>query len=151
VLQLPLDADEPWNRDLVAFWERFGDRIGSEAAPIAAPTDVGNVRVRAVAVRPGVVSAVTPLDLNIVLERRLPGAGDDQFDLIIATNILPYYDLFDQNLALANVASMLRPGGLFLTNTLVVPAVPLTLLDSYDLLAHKGDTGDRMFWYRRNP
>ena len=50
--------------------------------------------------------------LDIVTER----LTESPFDLVIATNILPYFD--DQQLALAvsNIAAMLAPGGLFLHN-----------------------------------
>ena len=37
---------------------------------------------------------MTPVDLNIVTERIEPGG--DQFDLVIATNILLYYDVLEQ-------------------------------------------------------
>lgn len=50
--------------------------------------------------------------LDIVTER-LTGRP---FDLIVATNILPYFDDTQLGLALANIASMLAPGGLFLHN-----------------------------------
>jgi len=50
--------------------------------------------------------------LDIVTER-LDG---QPFDLIIATNILPYFDDTQLALALANIASMLGAGGLFLHN-----------------------------------
>ena len=34
----------------------------------------------------------------------------ERFDLIIATNVLVYYDVFEQSLALANLATMMRRG-----------------------------------------
>ena len=50
--------------------------------------------------------------------QRLEQASDNErFDLVIATNILIYYDVFEQSLALSNIARMLRPGGWLLTNT----------------------------------
>jgi hypothetical protein len=51
-------------------------------------------------------------ELDIVVER-LEGAP---FDLVIATNILPYFDDLSLMLALSNVAAMLGPGGVFLHN-----------------------------------
>ena len=51
-------------------------------------------------------------DVNIVTERLDGGA----FDLVIATNVFIYYDLFEQALALSNVEAMLRPGGFLLAN-----------------------------------
>ena len=50
--------------------------------------------------------------LDIVTER-LAGA---KFDLVIATNILPYFDDTQLALALANVSAMLAPGGFFVHN-----------------------------------
>ena len=70
MLQLPLTKDDPkhqWHPDLVAYWQRFGDRIGVEAAPYPAPA--GAVRMRAVAVRPGVTLSIAPQDLNIIVQR----------------------------------------------------------------------------------
>jgi hypothetical protein len=76
---------------------------------------------------------------------------DDRFDLIVATNILVYYDAFEQALALVNVSRMLRPGGFFLTNYAVFPAAPMEstagLVTTVDFdRRHNGDT---LFWYRR--
>ncbi len=50
--------------------------------------------------------------LDIVTER-LDG---EPFDLVIATNILPYFDEGELMLALTNIAAMLAPGGVFLHN-----------------------------------
>ena len=50
--------------------------------------------------------------LDIVTER-LTGAP---FDLVIATNILPYFDDRQLTLAASNIAAMLAPGGVFLHN-----------------------------------
>ena len=50
--------------------------------------------------------------LNIVTER-LTG---EPFDLVIATNILPYFDKAELLLALSNIAGMLAPGAVFLHN-----------------------------------
>jgi hypothetical protein len=69
-----------------------------------------------VRIRPNVVRAIAPHDLNIVLQRPDPLPDVERFDLVIATNILIYYDVFEQSLALANSARMLRPGGFLLSN-----------------------------------
>jgi SAM-dependent methyltransferase len=128
VLQLPLANDDPkhqWDSALVGYWQRFGDRIGEEVAPIPPPAIAGSVRVRAVHVRPAVTLSIAPQDLDIIVERLEPLRDDERFDLIVATNILVYYDAFDQALALANVSRMLRPGGYFVTNYAVSPVAPL--------------------------
>jgi hypothetical protein len=50
--------------------------------------------------------------LDVVIER----IDGPPFDLIIATNVLPYFDDVELTLAMANVAGMLAPGGVFLHN-----------------------------------
>jgi hypothetical protein len=54
--------------------------------------------------------AAAPLD---IVTERLEGPA---FDLIIATNILPYFDDVALMLAMSNVAGMLAPGGVFMHN-----------------------------------
>jgi hypothetical protein len=154
VLQLPLAADDSshqWNPNLVKYWKQFGGAIGDETPAMAPPSNAGTVRVRAVRVRPEVVRSIVPRDVNIVLERLEALRADDRFDVIVATNILVYYDAFEQALALANVSAMLRPGGFFLTNYAVFPTAPMdssaSLITTVDFdRQHNGDT---LFWYQR--
>jgi SAM-dependent methyltransferase len=151
-LVLPYNLERGASAEFVAYWERFGNWIGAEAKPPPAPPSAGKVGVRGVDVRPDVVLAVTAGDLNIVLQRP---PGGTPFDLVVATNVLLYYDVFEQSLALSNIASMLRPGGLLLTNTRLVelPGVAMTSVGYtdtvYTSLPGVGETGDRMYWYQR--
>ena len=115
--------------------------------------------MRAVRVRPDVVKAIAPEDLDIVLQRMEPLAAGDRFDLIVATNVLLYYDVFEQSLALANVAAMLRPDGMFLSNQAVEPlgGIPMESVGHVDIPMEDRSastdvsqaTGDRFFAYRR--
>jgi SAM-dependent methyltransferase len=93
------------------------------------------------------VSALQPRDANIVLER----TDDGPFDLIVATNVLVYYDAFEQALALANVAKMLRPGGFLLTNYAVSPLAPIESEPSLvtPVFWDRQGNGDTLFWYQR--
>src|SRR5499433_1752383 len=102
VVQLPHDLQAKWKPELVRYWEAFGDQIGKPAAPAAAPAGLSDLKLRAVGIAPAFVGRVTPVDLNIVHQRM---ATPQDFDLIIATNILVYYDVFEQSLALANIES----------------------------------------------
>jgi hypothetical protein len=151
VLHLPRAADSGWAPDLVAYWERFGNWIG-EPATAAAPVELAGVAVRAVRVRPAVVLTVTSHDLNVVLQRLEPLAPDERFDLIIATNLLVYYDVFERSLALANVDKMLRPGGLFLANN-ATPVILPPLLESAGysetIFSNQPNDRDRINWYRK--
>ena len=154
-LAFPRNIDLPWNEPLVAYWTQLGSQIGDPDDDVATPPNAGNVRVRAVNVRPEVVLSVVPRDMNVVLQRLEPLQSDERFDLIVATDILVYYDVFEQSLALANVAAMLRPGGVFITNNAVflLPGVPLTEVDrayvSYMPVPGLGEVHDQLISYRR--
>jgi hypothetical protein len=115
VIQLPRDVARPWPPGLVAYWNALGDRVGTTIAPIRPPEIFRGLETRAVQIRPAVVLAAQPVDLDIIVERlHLEAAA--RFDLLVGTNIFVYYDAFEQSLALENVAAMLKPGGLLLTN-----------------------------------
>jgi hypothetical protein len=118
VEQLPRDVGRPWPPELIAYWRSLGDQVGTPVTPIRPPELFLGLETRAVQVRPEVVLACEPVDLNIVLER-IELAAADRFDLIIGTNIFLYYDAFEQMLALENAGAMLKPGDLLLTNDLL--------------------------------
>jgi hypothetical protein len=153
-LVLPRNRERPWTPGLVAYWNRLGDRIGRRGPTPPVPPNAGAVDVRGVIVRPAIVEAIDGRDVNIVLER-LALPPDGRFDLIVATNILVYYDVFEQTLASINVARMLRPSGVFLTNTRVaeVPGNPLHSTGYTDTVYTSvngvDETGDRIVWYQR--
>ena len=114
-VQLPREVARPWTPELTAYWNSLGDQVGAPIRPIRPPEIFRGLETRAVLVRPEVVLACEPIDLNIVLERLNQAAGE-RFDLMVGTNIFVYYDVFEQTLALENAAAMLKPGGLLLTN-----------------------------------
>jgi hypothetical protein len=150
-IQLPRDPSRGWKRELVAYWERFGNQIGSAAKPVAVPASLQGTILRAVRVRPEFVRGMRALDLNVVLQRE-EWPADAKFDLLIATNILVYYDTFEQSLALSNIQSMLRPGGFLLTNNLLLE-LPSSKMKSVDYVSveysSRESDGDQIVWYRR--
>jgi hypothetical protein len=105
-----------------------------------------------VRIRPEVVLACEPSDLNIVLERlNLPASS--RFDLLVGTNIFVYYQPFEQALALENAGAMLRPGGLLLSNDRlpVVPGGSMHLAGTTQVQFNEKDrtAGDAIGWYQR--
>jgi hypothetical protein len=153
VVHLPLEDDTPehaWDPAVVSYWQRFGAAIGEETAPGPLPDGLRGIRVRAIRVHPKLVASVRSIDLNIVLERPGPRPAA-AFDLIVATNILVYYPPFEQALALSNVAAMLTPGGLFLTNTLTdrLPILALSVPMPIDVAFDRQGGGDTLQWFRR--
>ena len=87
----------------------------------------------------GVTSAKTTVAPRIVAE------------LAVATNVLLYYDAVEQALAAANIAYLLRPGGLLLTNTRLT-TIPPDLEQAGETLtvfsSRSGD-GEIVYAYRR--
>ena len=147
-IRVPLDVGLRWTRDVVDYWKRFGSEIGASAAA-AGPAGT-QIELRVVEVRPAVVAAIVPEDLDIVVQR-LP---DARFDLMVATNVFVYYDVLDQCLALANVEAMLRPGGFLLSNNAVLE-LPTSRVRSggYQTVQYsdRPDDGDHIVWYQRLP
>ena len=115
VVQLPREVSRPWPEELAAYWKSLGDRVGLAVPPIRPPEIFPELETRAVSIRPEVVRACEPVDLDIVVEHLNLAAGE-RFDLLVGTNIFVYYDAFEQTLALENAGAMLKPGGLLLTN-----------------------------------
>ena len=145
VVQLPRDRAADWTPQAVAYWQHFGELIGSPAASTAAPKGIS---VRAVAVSPKFASRIESRDLNVV-GQVLDG---EEFDLVVATNILVYYDRFQQALAMTSIVRMMRSGGIFLSNT-ILPAQRPTALEylgrrsvSYSA---SGSYGDDIVAYRQ--
>jgi len=149
-VQLPRDAAQRWQRDLLSYWARAGARIGESVQAIPPPPAAGRVDVRAVRIRPDVVQAIAPRDLDIILQRSDPLPESERFDLVIATNILIYYDVYEQSLALANIARMVHSGGLLLTNNPLfeLPAIPVHQIG--ETKATYTEAGfDWIAWYQR--
>ena len=153
---LPRNTERPWSADLVDYWQRFGNWIGSAAERVPpVPPGAGRAEARGVSIRPPVVLSIVPLDLNIVTERLDESPPAEPFDLVVATNILLYYGVFEQSLAATNIARMLRPGGILLTNNRIfeLPQIPLSGVGYTDVtymsLSGIGETGDRVVWYRK--
>jgi hypothetical protein len=152
LLYIPRDTDAAWHPDLVAYWKRLGDRIGDQVATAPAPVLAGHVDVRGVRIRPSAAEAITPLDMNIVLQRLAPLPEVERFDLVIATNVLVYYGMFEKSLALANIASMLREGGILLCNNAlpILSVVPVRSIGyNRTQYSNNPDDADAMGWYRR--
>lgn len=149
LMHLVLSETERWSPELHSYWERAGSRIGQAARASSAPHSAATVKVRALLVRPDIVSSIEPLDLNVVLERLEPLPHDERFDLVVATNVFIYYDRFQQTLAMMNVGRMLRPGGSLLSNQAVHPVPPMKPAVGHDTVVYSDRQFDQFFWYQR--
>jgi hypothetical protein len=154
-VQLPWNKSarltEEYRQQFIQYWQELGEKIGKPVAPIAVPSAAADTETRAVRIRPDIVRRLTPLDMNIVFQRLELGTDPD-FDLIIGTNIFIYYDAFEQSLARANIATMLRPGGYLLSNDRFPDTVPSGLTSAIEttvILARDPDRTDTMFCYKK--
>ncbi len=120
IVQLPRDTNADWSPSAVAYWQHFGEILGRRVKPLPVPSTLGGVMLRAVAIAPKYASRLAPLDLDIVAQTADLTKGEG-FDLVVATNVLVYYERFQQGLAMANIARLMNPSGIFLCNT-VLPA-----------------------------
>ena len=107
-------------------------------------------------IRPEVVLACDPVDLNIVLERSnlsVVDHGAGRFDLVVATNIFVYYDSFEQALALENAGAMLKTGGFLLTNDRLPEVAGGSMRLAGTTVVRYGDRDasvlDAVGWYRK--
>jgi hypothetical protein len=148
---LPRERAARWAPDLLRFWKRAGSTVGDDVSR-SMPTPPSDVEVRAIGVRADVVQSLRVRDINIVVERIDPLPETERFDVVIATNVLVYYDVVEQSLALANIASMLRPGGVLLSNNVLVelPTTPVRSIGHTDAIySDRPDDRDQIVWYQR--
>ncbi len=159
VVQLPWNSAVPFNDQYLAafqtYWKALGKRIGDPVKPVPVPLKLANdIHILAVSIRPEFAARITPVDMNVVFQRVADAGADDKFDLIIGTNIFIYYGAFEQSLARANLAAMLKPGGFALSNDMLADKVPSQLEQ-----AHRTDIEVRsnpqimehIYCYRRQP
>jgi len=147
-VQLPLRDDIHWTEAAVSYWQKLGSSIGKSVAPL--PHGAREVKLRAVQIPPHHVMRIRPADLNVVLQHLvLPPSL--RFDLIIGTNIFVYYGEFEQALAEMNIAQMLKPSGLLLTND-ALPTEQGSALEqlgfSTTVYSDRKADGDRIVWMR---
>lgn len=150
-IQLPRDTSANWTAATLGYWNEFGSALARPDNPLPPPASLLNIDTRAVRFPASTVLKMDAADLNIVTER-LTLATAERYDLIVATNMLVYYDPFEQALALANISSMLKPGGLLLTNDELPrhPAIPLKLVNRTQVVyAEEPRRGDTFYAYKR--
>ena len=109
---LPETSEQPFSPDYQSYLDRLGRAIGVDVkAP--ASGEPGRRSRRAIAVRAPVARTLGAEPLNVITRRFV---DEPPFDLVVATNVLPYFDDRQLALALSNIAAMLRPGGYLLHN-----------------------------------
>jgi hypothetical protein len=92
------------------YFTGLGRSIG-EIRPAPGGGPPGHLR-KIVRVAPSAARALRAEQLDIVTER----LTEKPFDLVVVTNVLPYFDDVELMLAMHNISSMLAPGGVLLHN-----------------------------------
>jgi hypothetical protein len=150
-IQLPRDTRAEWSDSAIEYWKQFGTILGTPIKPLPVPDALPSLKSRAVSIRSEYAARMTPIDLNIVAQT-IDASDGDGFDLVVATNILVYYDLFQQALAMSNIAQMMNVGGVFLANNALPTAHDprLKFLGRKQVLfAKDGSYGDDIVVYQR--
>ncbi len=150
-VQLPRLVSAEWSPEAVAYWQKFGEILGTPAKPLPVPVSVSDVTMRAVTIRPRFAAQMHGFDMNVVTQTMDVREGQG-FDLVVATNVLVYYDLLQQALAMASIAHMMNHGGIFLANH----ALPAQHAQALEYLGRRtvaytpsGAYGDDVVAYRR--
>ena len=150
-VQLPRLVSAEWSPEAVAYWQKFGEILGTPVKPLPVPVSVSDVTIRAVAIRPRYAAQMRGYDMNVVTQTMDVPEGQG-FDLVVATNVLVYYDLFQQALAMGSIAHMMNHGGIFLVNH----ALPAQHAPALEFLGRRtvaytpsGAYGDDVVVYRR--
>ena len=109
--------------DYRQYFGLLGRTIGDAAVPRpAGPPQLSGHLMKTVTVSGKIAAVLSAAPLDVVIEHLDVPA----FDLIIATNILPYFDDVELMLAMSNVNKMLVPGGMFLHNEPRAALGPIT-------------------------
>jgi hypothetical protein len=110
---VPDRATRPLSDDYRKYFREFGTHIGV-AAPGARPhAGYGDRLYTSIRLEPRIAARISAERFNIITERY---AGGALYDLVVVTNVLTYFDDVELALALANIASLLRAGGLLVHN-----------------------------------
>lgn len=108
-------ATELGESDTLSLTKEFRDYFGSLGGAVGGtsvqPQAGGRLR-KTVAIRAGIARVLRAETLDVTTER----FDEPRFDLIVATNVLPYFDDVPLTLAMSNISAMLAPGGTFLHN-----------------------------------
>ncbi len=116
VLSLATDIAEAngvsFSPDYREYFAQLGHRVSASTPADRGRQDQAGHLLKTIRVSPSSAHLLRAEPLDIVTER-LTGTA---FDLVIATNILPYFDDPQLALATSNIAAMLAPGGVFLHN-----------------------------------
>lgn len=110
---LPDATASPFSADFKSYFAQVGSRIGDQSRLENIPAQYRYHLSKKIRVRAEVVRQIDASLMNVITERIDPSPG---YDLVVVTNVFPYFSDPDLLLALSNIESMLRPGGYLFHN-----------------------------------
>lgn len=109
---VPETDARPLDAGYRTYFRFLGQSIGAESPPPAGRGLAGRL-LKSLRVRAEVTARLSAAKLNLVTERYDPSPN---YDLILVTNVFPYFDANELLLALTNVEAMLAGGGYLIHN-----------------------------------
>jgi hypothetical protein len=122
-------AGRELSEDYKGYFRNLGRSVGRESA-INVPIDLASRLKKSLRIGPEVTGKINAHRLNIITERfeRSDGPRPD-YDLVIVTNVFPYFKPTELLFALTNISAMLAEGGYLIHNDLqTVPSSFITPL-----------------------
>lgn len=107
-------AAHPLTSDFKDYFCNLGKNIGVESA-LEVPARFDSHLKKSLLIHDEIADLISVDRLNIVTERYVPSP---QYDLVVVTNVFPYFNQTELLFALTNIAAMLKPGGYLIHNEL---------------------------------
>lgn len=95
------------------YFSGFGRSIGTASPLDELPAAYRRHLRKSVLVRKEITERISADEFNIITERYEPSP---EYDLVVVTNVFPYFNAAELLLALANIRSMMRAGGYLIHN-----------------------------------
>jgi hypothetical protein len=112
----------PLTEDYKRYFQTLGNAVG-QSAPLAVPAELAPRLHKSVNVRPALLSHFSADRLNIITERYEPSPD---YDLIVVTNVFPYFSDVELLSGLTNLTKMLAQNGYLVHNEARVTAPAVT-------------------------
>ncbi len=105
-------ADRPLSDEFKNYFRSLGKNIGVESA-LLLPENWRTHLSKNIQLQPEILKSISAEKLNIITQQC---SSEKKFDLVIVTNVFPYFNDVELSLALTNIAAMTRPSGYWLHN-----------------------------------
>jgi CheR methyltransferase, SAM binding domain len=102
----------PFSDEFKQYFQALGRNIGVESK-LQAPSFLAKHLQKNLLINSEVTSRISVANLNIISERYSPSP---EYDLVIITNVFPYFNEIELSLAITNISAMMKPGGYLLHN-----------------------------------